>query len=294
MKPKKRINLTAVLIVALVLSTITFIFTKNVLNSIIVLVASVAVILTYISTKKKLAESQKIRMMEIVFPDFLQLISSNLKAGIPIDKAIVISSRKEFSPLDEQINQFGRDIVTGKPVELAMKEMSVRINSEKISKTINLIITGMRSGGNLATLLEQTSANLKERQYVEKRAASNIIMYIILILFAVGVGAPILFSLSTVLVGVLTQILSGIPEVQTSVATPFAFTSINISSAFITYFAVFFIITIDILGSMVIGLVQKGEEREGLKYSIPLILLSLTMFFLLKLVLASYFKGILG
>ncbi|MGV8131322.1 MAG: type II secretion system F family protein [Candidatus Pacearchaeota archaeon] len=294
MKPKKRINLTAVLIVALVLSTITFIFTKNALNSIIVLIASIAVILTYISTKKKLAESQKIRMMEVVFPDFLQLISSNLKAGIPIDKAIVISSRKEFSPLDEQINQFGRDIVTGKPVELAMKEMSVRINSEKISKTINLIITGMRSGGNLATLLEQTSANLKERQYVEKRAASNIIMYIILILFAVGVGAPILFSLSTVLVGVLTQILSGIPEVQTSIATPFAFTSINISSTFITYFAVFFIITIDILGSMVIGLVQKGEEREGLKYAIPLILLSLTMFFLLKVVLASYFKGILG
>lgn len=294
MKPKKRINLTAVLIGSLILSTITFIFTKNALNSIIVLVSSVAVILTYISTKKKLAESQKIRMMEVVFPDFLQLISSNLKAGIPIDKAIVISSRKEFSPLDEQINQFGRDIVTGKPVELAMKEMSVRINSEKISKTINLIITGMRSGGNLATLLEQTAANLKERQYVEKRAASNIMMYIILILFAVGVGAPILFSLSTVLVSVLTQILSGIPEVQTSVATPFAFTSINISSAFITYFAVFFIITIDVLGSMVIGLVQKGEEREGLKYALPLILLSLTMFFLLKLVLASYFKGILG
>jgi pilus assembly protein TadC len=294
MKPNKRINLTFVLIAALVLATITFLITKNALNSIIVLIASVAIIITYISTRKKLAESQKIRTMEVVFPDFLQLISSNLKAGIPIDKAIVISSRKEFSPLDEQINQFGRDIVTGKPVEIAMKEMSIRINSEKISKTINLIITGMRSGGNLATLLEQTSASIKERQYVEKRAASNIIMYIILILFAVGVGAPILFSLSTVLVGVLTQILSGIPEVQTSVATPFAFTSINISSTFITYFAVFFIITIDILGSMVIGLVQKGEEREGLKYAIPLILISLTMFFALKLVLASYFSGILG
>ncbi len=294
MKPVKRINLTAVMIVALVLSIITFYLSKSALNSLIVLVSTIAVILTYISTKKKLAESQKIRTMEVVFPDFLQLISSNLKAGIPIDKAIVISSRKEFSPLDEQINQFGRDIVTGKPVEIAMKEMSTRIGSEKISKTINLIITGMRSGGNLATLLEQTSANLKERQYVEKRASSNIIMYIILILFAVGVGAPILFSLSTVLVGVLTKILSGIPEVQTTIATPFSFTSISISSAFITYFAVFFIVTIDILGSMVIGLVQKGEEREGLKYSIPLIAISLTVFFGLKLVLAGYFAGILG
>ncbi|MEK6894096.1 MAG: type II secretion system F family protein [Nanoarchaeota archaeon] len=294
MKPQKRVNLTAVLIVSLVLSIITFYLTKSALNSSIVLIVSIAVILTYISTRKKLGQSQKIKMMEVVFPDFLQLISSNLKAGIPIDKAIVISSRKEFSPLDEQINQFGRDIATGKPVELAMKEMSSRIGSEKISKTINLIITGMRSGGNIATLLEETSANLKERQYVEKRAASNIIMYIILILFAVGVGAPILFSLSTVLVEVLTKILSGIPEVQTTVATPFSFTSISISTTFINYFAVFFIITIDILGSMVIGLVQKGEEREGLKYAIPLVTISLTMFFVIKLVLSSYFAGIIG
>ncbi len=294
MKPQKRINLTAVLIVSLVLSIITFYLTKSALKSLIVLIASVAITITYISTRKKLGQSQKIKTMEVVFPDFLQLISSNLKAGIPIDKAIVISSRKEFSPLDEQINQFGRDIATGKPVELAMKEMSSRIGSEKISKTINLIITGMRSGGNIATLLEQTSANLKERQYVEKRAASNLIMYIILILFAVGVGAPILFSLSTVLVGVLTEILSGIPAVQTNVATPFSFTSISISTTFINYFAVFFIITIDILGSMVIGLVQKGEEREGLKYAIPLVITSLTMFFVIKLVLSSYFAGIIG
>lgn len=291
---QKRLNLTTVGIISLVLAIFVYYLTKSIINSLVTLVVTIGVILTYSSTNKKLAETRKIRTMESVFPDFLQLISSNLKAGIPIDKSIVISSRKEFSPLDEQINQFGRDIATGKPVEIAMKEMSVRIGSEKISKTINLVITGMRSGGNLATLLEQTSANLKERQYVEKRAASNIIMYIILILFAVGVGAPILFSLSTVLVGVLTKILGNLPEVQTTIATPFAFTSINISTTFITYFAVVFILTINILGSMVIGLVQKGEEREGLKYSIPLILISLTTFFILKIILSSYFSGIVG
>jgi len=294
MKPKKRINLTLVFLAGLVLSTITFFLTKSILNSLIVLISAVALIITYVSTKKKLVESEKIKTMELVFPDFLQLISSNLKAGITIDRAIVISSRKEFAPLDEQINQFGRDIATGRPVEMAMKEMSIRIGSEKISKTISLIITGMRSGGNLATLLEQTSANLKERQYVEKRASSNIIMYIILILFAVGIGAPILFSLSTVLVSVLTKILGNLPETNASISTPFAFTSVSISPTFITYFAVFFIVSIDILGSMVIGLVQKGEEREGLKYAGPLVLISLTVFFILKVVLGNYFSGIIG
>ncbi len=294
MKPKKKANIIPIIIAALIISIITYYISKNITNSIIVLLAIGGIGVTYVSTREKLIVTNRIKMMEVIFPDFLQLISSNLRAGITIDRAVVISSRKEFSPLDEQINQFGRDIVTGKPVEIAMKEMGQRINSEKITKTINLIITGMKSGGNLATLLEQTSANLKEKQYVEKRAASNILMYIILIVFAIGIGAPILFSLSTVLVGVLTQILSNIPEVQTSVSLPFAFTKINISTAFITYFAVFFIITIDLLGSMVIGLVQKGEEREGLKYALPLMGVSLTIFFVVKLLLSSYFSGILG
>ena len=294
MKPPKKIKIIPVIIVALLLAIAAYYFTKNITQSIIVLVATIGITLTYLSTKKKLIASKRIRMMEIVFPDFLQLISSNLKAGITIDRAIIISSRKEFYPLDEQINQFARDIITGKPIEIAMREMSVRINSEKITKTVNLLITGMRSGGNLATLLEQTAANLKERQYVEKRAASNILMYIILIFFAVGIGAPALFSLSTVLVEVLTKILGGIPQVQTSVTLPFAFTNISLSATFINYFGVVFIITIDLLGSMVIGLVQKGDEREGLKYALPLIAVSLAIFFALKLIMANYFSGILG
>ena len=132
MKPKKRINITVILLSSLLIAIATYYLTDSAINSLIILFFAVAAIVTYLSTKNKLAESRKIRIMETVFPDFLQLISSNLKAGIAIDKAIVISSRKEFSPLDEQISQFGRDIATGKPVEISMKEMSTRINSEKM------------------------------------------------------------------------------------------------------------------------------------------------------------------
>lgn len=282
------------IIAALIVSLILYYLTKNVLNALIALVVIIGTWIVYYSTHKKLTASRKIKTMESVFPDFLQLVASNLKAGITIDKALVISSRKEFSPLDEHINQLGRDLMTGKPIETAMKEMAKRIGSEKIAKTINLIITGMKAGGDLATLLEQTAVNLRERQYVEKRAASNVLMYVILIFFAIGIGAPALFGLSTVLVNVLTQILANVPEVQTSVSLPFAFTSINISATFITYFAILFIITINILGSMVIGLVQKGEEREGLKYAVPLITISITIFFTIKTFLASYFSELIG
>ena len=74
--------------------------------------------------------------------------------------------------------------------------MSDRIDSEKISKVITLIISGLKAGGNISDLLEQTSKNMKEKEIIEKKAASSILMYVIFIFFAVGIGAPLLFGLS--------------------------------------------------------------------------------------------------
>ena len=232
--------------------------------------------------------------MESVFPDFLQLMASNLRAGITIDKALLLSSRKEFAPLDIEINQLGKDLVTGKQIDNALKEMAERINSESIKKITSIIISGIRSGGDIAVLLEQTAINMKERNFVEKKSASNVLMYVIFIFFAIAVGAPVLFALSSVLVEVLTNILSNLPSLESSVSLPFTLTKITISVNFITYFSLIFLIMTDILGSLVIGLVRMGEEKEGMKYVFPLILISVTIFFVVKYFLLSYFSGLVG
>jgi len=232
--------------------------------------------------------------MEASFPDFLQLVSSNLRAGMTIDKALLLSSRKDFAPLDQEINLLGKDLVTGKQIARALKDMATRINSEKIKKTTDLIISGIRSGGDISILLEQTATTMREREFVEKKSASNVLMYVIFIFFAIAIGAPTLFSLSAVLVQVLTGILSNIPVMESTVAIPFTLTEISVSVTFITYFSIVFLVTTNILGALVIGLVREGEEREGLKYIAPLIILSLGIFFAIKILLLSYFTGLVG
>ena len=170
--------------------------------------------------------------------------------------------------------------------------MTKRIKSDKILKTITVINSGIKSGGNLAVLLEQTATNMRERIFVEKKAQSNVLMYVIFIFFAITVGAPALFSLSTILVEVLTRILSGLPELETSVNLPFALTSINISVTFVMYFAIIFLIAIDTISALLIGLISKGEEKAGLKYIVPLISASLIVFFIVRIILLRYFGGI--
>ena len=233
----------------------------------------------------------RIKKMEAIFPDVVQLMSSNLRAGMTIDRAFLLSAREEFKPLDEEISKAGREITTGKDVGSAMVSMSQRIGSEKIKKTIMLIISGIKAGGNISTLLEETASNMREKEFIEKRAASNIIMYVIFIFFAAAIGAPILFALSSILVQVIIEIIGSFPDMgatSTSIKTPFQFNAIDLSITFVIWFSVIFIVVTDFLASLVIGLVNKGDEKEGLRYLLPMIAVSLSLFFIIRTVLFKF------
>ncbi len=280
---------------ALIIGIGAFYLSKSATVSFITLISTLAILGVSYYANEKLAESKKIKKMEEVFPDFLELMSSNLRAGMTIDRALLASSREEFSPLDLEIVKLGKDIATGKNIEQALKEMADRIQSEKIKRTLLVIISGIKAGGNLATLLEETAVHARERGFVEKRAASNVLMYVLFIFFALAVGAPVLFGLSAALVDIITSLLATIPPMEnTNLQLPFTLTSISISTRFIMYFSIIFIIVTDILGSLVIGAVSKGEEKAGIKYIVPLIAVGLTLFLVVKYVLLNYFADFLG
>lgn len=294
-KPYPLVNMYAIIVVSLVCAAgIAF-----VVHSIIVMIVSFFIFLVlfsvYVVLRKKMKRDAEIHKMENAFPDFIELMSSNLRAGMTIDRALLTSSRKEFAPLDKEILNLGKSIMTGVDISAALLEMSQRIGSEKIRKIVLLIDSGIKAGGNLSVLLEQTATHMREREFVEKRAASNVLMYVIFIFFAVAIGAPLLFSLSSVLVEILTKLLSGLPATQqSSLSLPFAITSINISVNFVIYFAAIFLTVIDILASLILGLVSKGNEKDGVRYMLPLIGVSLSVFFVSRIFLLKYFGSFVG
>lgn len=241
-----------------------------------------------------LKKAARIKKIESVFPDFLQLVSSNLRAGMTVDRAMLLSSRPEFAPLDKEILQTGKDISTGKPVEIALRSMSNRIGSEKIEKTLLIILSGIRAGGNLSILLEETSRNMRQKYFTEKKAASQVLMYVIFIFLAVSVFSPGLFSLSGIFVETMINLMGGITPESLPQNLPVSFSTINISPSFIFYFSIIFIITMDIMASLVLGLVGKGDEKEGLRYLPVMLILSLSIFFIIGKVLSGVMANLMG
>jgi archaellum biogenesis protein FlaJ (TadC family) len=107
----------------------------------------------------------------------------------------------------------------------------------------------------------------------------------------VAAGAPLLFGLSASLVKILTSLLSTVDVGHLPTNAPFTLTKITISVNFITYLSLAFLIATSLMSSMIIGLVNKGDEKAGLKYAVPLMAVSVTIFFLVKTLMASYFAG---
>ena len=225
------------------------------------------------------------RFIESVLPDALQLISANLRAGMTIDRAIMASNRVEFGYFNEQFNIVGKEVSTGTEIRDALLNMVSRIRSKKFAKSIELIVEGMRSGGELSRLLNEVAENLVHQKTVEERIKNSVTTYLIFIGAAVGFAAPMLYGLSTVIVKVIVETFASV-EIPPSTNMPFTINMSDEIAIFLPQFVKVYtrvsLITLSLSASILLGLIKKGEARYGLNY-IPFIMgLSLIMYYLVS------------
>jgi len=232
---------------------------------------------------------------EAALPDALQLIATNLRAGLTADKALLVSAREEFGVLTEEFKHVAKEIATGRDITDSLGAMSKRLKSPLIERTISLIVFGIVSGGELASLLEEAAAGLRQQYLTKKQVYASVLTYTIFIIVAVAVIAPLLFGLSSVLVQTMSTTLSSIeaPPAEVTSAIPLSISPISMDIGLITMFVIILLIVSSILSSLVIGLITKGEEKAGLKYIPILMVVSLVVFFVVRMgivkLLATFF-----
>lgn len=230
----------------------------------------------------------KAKFVERALPDALQLMSSNLRAGLIPEKALLLSARPEFGPLSDEISRVGKEITLGREIDTSLINMSKRINSDKLRKTVMLIVSGLRSGGELASLLDQTARNLREQEFVDQKVRSSIRMYVVFIFAAVCIGAPLLYGLSSFLVDVLTKILAQVEIPSTTTMNlPVTITKVSISPTFIMTYVITSISVTSILGGIMLGLIAKGKEKYGFKLIPVILFISLAVFFAVRFLISN-------
>lgn len=242
--------------------------------------------------------SSKTSAVENALPDALQLMSSNIRAGLTTDKAMIMAARPEFGPLEKEIRRVGKETMAGRSLVESITRMSLHIRSNDLDRTIELITNSLRSGGELADLLDQTSADIREQQLVRKEISASVLMYVLFIFIAIALGAPALFSMSSFLVSILSRNMQMIADelpsnFEAMEGAPIKMSSGTISLDFIRNYALMSITASCFMGSMVMGLIMKGSEKEGIKYFFPMIIIAISLFFAATMILEYTIGGMM-
>lgn len=237
--------------------------------------------------------------MESVLPDFLQLASANVRAGMPIDRALWFAARPEFGLLSHEVELVTKRTFGGEPFVSAIRRLGTRFESKPLNRTINLLVEGMASGGEIAALLEKTAMDIRTHQLLHKEIAGTLLMYIIFIVFASAFGAPLLYALSNQLISITNTIWSnilaqnpeGLPTGGMLFLSPHP---PGISSQDFFTFAMMSTVVTTVIASFIIAVIQTGNMANGIKLIPFLSAAGLIVFFITGYIFSSVFAGIFG
>jgi flagellar protein FlaJ len=233
-----------------------------------------------------------------VLPDFLTLAAANVRAGMTIDQALWYAAKPEFGLLSTEFEIVAKQTFGGMAFEQALDGLANRINSRNMRRTVSLIKQGMASGGEIAEILERTSEDTRNMQVIRKEIAASLLMYIIFIVFAAGIGAPFLFAVASKLITILEDVFSQIPataDVPASMSSSFIQPSppIVTSEEFFLFVLASSAITA-FFSSIMMGVIQKGTKREGIKYLPFIVIASVVIFTIISQLLDNFLKGMGG
>jgi len=241
-------------------------------------------------------EMSRTNMIESNLPNALELIATNINSGLTVESALVESSRPEFGELGLLLKLAAKQMFSGKSLEYALSSVSSVVNSNVLQKTMWLITEGLNKGGSFGDLLLRIAKDLREESAIKNEINANISMYVILILIASAIGAPLLFGAGTF----VSQMMVGqenttISPIQGSSSVPLMglLTSSGkekekIGMETLTLFSLASIFFTSFFASMLLGIIKYNKEIAGLKYFPVLLVISIIVYYVSLFMLQNF------
>jgi len=239
--------------------------------------------------------------VEAMLPDALQLISANIRADMPIHKALLVAARPEFGLLASEIEQVGDDILSGKPTAMAFKDMSRRIQSPLLNRISTLMEEGLRTGHDLAGMLEQVAYDTRSFRILEDEARANIGSYVLFIFMAVLLVAPGLYAISISFVSLSDQVRSSLDVggmiSEAAVGNQAMLVNMvvgerGISADTLVVFSAINLAVSSAIAAVLVSILLTGESLQKMPYIPGFIIISEAVFFLALYVLSSVLTGV--
>ncbi len=296
------------LIISIFLAVIVeFIFKEKIISSssteisiiiyyLISYIISIILIFIFVYMSLTLRKVKRKKEMENSLADYLQLVASNLNAGMPIDQALEYAVRDRFGALAEDMELVARKVMTGYDIEKALIELSKKYDSDILNKSMILLVEGIKSGGELSSLVNKIAWNIKETQLLEKEISAETTTYTIFIIFASIIAAPALYALSHRIILIMNQVtskidISAISGISSSI--PLTIGAQIISEVDFKTFAIINLIVTCAISATLVSKIKKGSAKAGLRLIPIFIFIGVILFYLVIKILEKLFANLL-
>jgi archaeal flagellar protein FlaJ len=234
------------------------------------------------------------KKMEAVLPDFLRMVSENLKGGMPFERALWGSIRPEFGILANEIMLSAKKVMTGQDVDDALRSFTEKYDSPMMKRSFDLITEGMKGGGKTVDVIDRVIETIEETKELKAEMSATNLSYVIFVAIIVLFVAPGLFTLSFQFLTVLQEISGKIGSAGgggAGATLPIDFGNISVDPSVFQSFSINALLVISFFSSLMISIIQNGSIKEGVKYIPILMISSHIMYRILMLAADSIFSG---
>ena len=237
------------------------------------------------------------RKMEAVLPDFLRLVSENLKGGMPFEKSLWSAIKPEFGILSQEVRLAAKKVMTGSDADEAITEFTNKYDSIMLRRSFNLILDGMKGGGRVADVIDRVIDTLEETKELKEEMAATNLTYVIFVSVIVIIVTPGLFTLSFQFLSILQGLgerIGPATAAESAVSLPLTFGKVALEPQQFRNFSQYSLVVISLFAGMIISMINKGSIRGGIKYVPFLFFSSQIVYFIAMRVGTSVFKGLFG
>jgi len=233
------------------------------------------------------------RRIEEILPEYLQLVSTNVKSGLSFEYALWYAIKPKFGVLSLEMHFVLKKVMTGYELADALEDFASKYDSPIIRRSFHLLIGEIESGGKIGYIIDSVVKNLKNNQKMKAEMAASAVTYIIFIGAIVIIISPVLFALSYNLLSFITAFVTKIAASgAASSGGPFQISAGSLDLGEFRIFSFSAVIVVSLLSSMIVSIIEKGTIRAGLKYIPIFTISSVISYILFTIILTALFSGI--
>lgn len=198
-------------------------------------------------------------------PDFLRQLSSILKVGLSFENAMEEMSESSSGPLYDEMGKTLIEIKMGGNFDDCWMRMCKRLKSKEIERVFTIILDGRKSGGGIANVIMDISDDLRSVLALKRERKSSVMMAVMFLLISAVLASP--FSLG--MISVYANFMEGFGKHSEVISVgPLA--------------GGIYLVIHSFLVGIIISIILYGNAKKGIKFSIPLVMVSYAIFYLIS------------